>query len=42
MQMAAADLPFSKKQNKIAERKAKPEEAVKRRTTKDQGWQKTS
>ena len=29
--MAAADLPFSKKQNKIAEHEAKLEEAVKRR-----------
>ena len=36
MQMAAADLPFSKKQNKIAENKAKLEEAVKRRKAKEE------
>ena len=33
--MAAGDMPFSKKQNKIAEHKAKLEEAVKRRKAKE-------
>ena len=36
MLRAVADLSFSKKQNKIAEHKAKLEEAVKRRKAKEE------